>query len=78
MPIFLWHQTVLALAVLAVLPLGGPPGLVGVPAGLGWLAQRLAWLPFLAVLLALLGRLSAAGVPAAPGRRPAGAVSRPG
>jgi peptidoglycan/LPS O-acetylase OafA/YrhL len=60
MPIFLWHQTALTLAALAVLPLGGPPGLVGVPSDLGWVAQRLVWLPVLAALLALLGKLSVA------------------
>ncbi len=73
MPIFLWHQTVLTLTALAVLALDGPPGLVGVPSDLGWVAQRVAWLPLLAVLLALIGKLSAAvAFMVAPARWPAG------
>ncbi|MET9067684.1 acyltransferase family protein [Streptosporangium sandarakinum] len=54
MTVFLWHQTVLAAAALVALRLGGLPGLVEAPTGPAWLAHRLAWLPVLAALLALV------------------------
>ncbi|GAA3446097.1 acyltransferase family protein [Planomonospora venezuelensis] len=53
MTIFLWHLTVAAVAVLAVLRFGAVPGLLGPPAQPVWLLHRLAWVPVFAVLLAL-------------------------
>ncbi|WP_309059254.1 acyltransferase [Streptomyces sp.] len=53
MTVFLWHQTAL-MAVTATGLLAGPlPGLHTVPDGLGWVAARLAWLPVLALALAV-------------------------
>jgi hypothetical protein len=53
MTVFLWHQSVLLLAVLAGRAAGDPlPGLVGTPDGLGWVAARAALLPVLAAALA--------------------------
>ncbi|MEQ4305996.1 acyltransferase family protein [Plantactinospora sp. B6F1] len=63
MSVYLWHQSTLlgvtALAALAVrLADAGPvPGLHTAPAGSGWVAARLVWLPLLVlVLYVLVGR----------------------
>ena len=54
LPIFLSHQSVLiAVAATASAILGRPaPGLLTAPADPWWIMQRLAWLPFLALVLA--------------------------
>jgi hypothetical protein len=54
LPIFLGHQSVLiAVAATASAIAGQPaPGLLTVPADPWWIMQRVAWLPFLALVLA--------------------------
>ncbi|MEF9905313.1 acyltransferase family protein [Streptomyces sp. P9-A2] len=53
MTVFLWHQTALMGTTATGLLAGRLPGLHTVPDGLGWVAARLAWLPVLAVALAV-------------------------
>ncbi|WSD11479.1 acyltransferase [Streptomyces hirsutus] len=53
MTVFLWHQTALMATTATALLLGRLPGLHTAPDGLGWVAARLAWLPVLAVALAV-------------------------
>ncbi|WP_068922945.1 acyltransferase family protein [Planobispora rosea] len=53
MTIFLWHLTAAAVTALAALRFGAVPGLLTPPARLGWLPDRLVWLPVFAALLAL-------------------------
>ncbi|WP_197093884.1 hypothetical protein [Nonomuraea sp. SBT364] len=46
MTVFLWHQTAMIAVTAVTLPVGAAlPGLHTVPAGLGWVGARLAWLP---------------------------------
>ncbi|MEV4639548.1 acyltransferase family protein [Actinoplanes sp. NPDC049548] len=60
-PVYLWHQSLLLTA--AALVGTRIPGLVGQPDGTAWVAARLAWLPVLALGLAVLirGRRHARG-----------------
>ncbi len=58
MTIFCWHQTALFLTALAGSLLGHLPGLTTAPDSLGWVAARLAWLPLIAGVLALLARFT--------------------
>ena len=52
MTLFLWHQTAF-IAVTAAGTLGGPvPGLLTAPASATWIAERIAWLPAFAAVLA--------------------------
>jgi hypothetical protein len=52
MTLFLWHQTAF-IAVTAAGMLGGRvPGLLTAPAGAPWIAERIAWLPVFAAMLA--------------------------
>ena len=55
LPIYLGHQSVLVITTAAATALlGAPaPGLLTAPAGPVWVVQRLAWLPLLAVILAV-------------------------
>lgn len=58
LPIFLLHQSALVAVVLFGWSVGSLPGLHDAPAGLGWVAVRLVWLPvFGLVLLPLLAGL---------------------
>jgi hypothetical protein len=61
LPVFLLHQSALAVVTLVAGAFGVLPGLHTAPDHPGWLLARLAWLPVLAAvltaLLALLGRL---------------------
>ncbi|MFD2765997.1 acyltransferase family protein [Micromonospora eburnea] len=53
--IYLWHQPVLVAVTALTARLGRPlPGLHTAPAGLGWVAARLCWLPLFALVLAAL------------------------
>jgi hypothetical protein len=54
MTLFLWHQTAFIAVTAAGLPAGRVPGLLTAPAGPGWIAGRLAWLPAFAAVLAAL------------------------
>ncbi|MER7206310.1 hypothetical protein [Streptosporangium sp. NPDC000239] len=59
MAVFLWHQAVPTVAVLATLRLGPGevPGLLGPVGGPSWVLFRPAWLPvFAALCLALAAR----------------------
>ncbi|CAL9526073.1 hypothetical protein SUDANB15_03925 [Streptomyces sp. enrichment culture] len=53
MTVFLWHQTALMATTATGLLAGRLPGLHTVPDDLGWVAARLAWLPVLALALAV-------------------------
>jgi hypothetical protein len=53
MTLFLWHQTAFIAVTAAGLLIGRPPGLLTAPANLSWVVERLAWLPFFAVVLFL-------------------------
>jgi hypothetical protein len=63
-PVYLWHQSVL-LAVAGAAALVNPamPGLLTVPDDVAWAGQRLAWLPVLAVVLAVVIRARHHGEP---------------
>ncbi|HEV8567083.1 MAG TPA: acyltransferase [Actinoplanes sp.] len=52
LPIYLKHQSVLILVAAAAALIGPAPGLLTAPDGPVWVAQRLAWLPVFAVVLA--------------------------
>jgi peptidoglycan/LPS O-acetylase OafA/YrhL len=52
--VFLWHQTALLVVTLGTRPLGTLAGLHTTPDSLMWIAQRLAWLPLIAIVLGLL------------------------
>ena len=52
MTLFLWHQTAFIAVTSAALPAGRVPGLLTAPAGATWIAERVAWLPAFAVVLA--------------------------
>jgi peptidoglycan/LPS O-acetylase OafA/YrhL len=52
--VFLWHQTSLLIVTLGTRPLGTLAGLHTTPDSLMWIAQRLAWLPLIAIVLGLL------------------------
>ncbi|MFD0889201.1 hypothetical protein ACFQ08_32100, partial [Streptosporangium algeriense] len=56
MTIFLWHQAVPTVAVLAALRFGSGevPGLLGLPDGLSWLLSRLAWIAVFTPVLCLV------------------------
>ncbi|WP_437097089.1 acyltransferase family protein [Streptomyces sp. enrichment culture] len=53
MTVFLWHQTALMATTATGLLAGHLPGLHTRPDDLGWVAARLAWLPVLALALAV-------------------------
>jgi hypothetical protein len=48
---FLWHQSALLVVSLSTRPLGTLAGLHTTPDSLVWIAQRLAWLPLIAIVL---------------------------
>ncbi|MGP4103231.1 acyltransferase family protein [Nonomuraea sp. KM90] len=50
-PLYLWHQTALALISLATVRLGPISGLTSQPTGAAWLTLRLAWMPVCATVL---------------------------
>jgi Acyltransferase family len=54
MTLFLWHQTAFLAVTMAGLLAGRLPGLHTAPAGPAWIAERLAWLPVFAAMLAVL------------------------
>ncbi|RJL31676.1 acyltransferase family protein [Bailinhaonella thermotolerans] len=58
MPVFLWHQSVLVLAVLVTLPGAPLPGLHAAPDSPDWIAARLALLPVFALGLAAVAAVS--------------------
>ncbi|MGX1543236.1 acyltransferase family protein [Streptomyces adustus] len=53
MTVFLWHQTALMATTATALTVGRLPGLHTLPDGPVWVAARLAWLPVLALALAV-------------------------
>ncbi|MEU3456780.1 acyltransferase family protein [Micromonospora sp. NPDC006766] len=70
MGIYLWHQPVLVTVTALAVHLGRAlPGLHTAPAGLGWLAARICWLPLFTLVLAVL---------VTPRRGPVGSSSRAG
>jgi len=54
MTLFLWHQTAFLAVTTAGLAAGRLPGLHTPPVSVTWIAQRLAWLPAFAAVLAVL------------------------
>src|SRR5690348_400933 len=54
MTLFLWHQTAFLAVTMGGLLIGRLPGLHTAPAGPWWVAERLAWLPVFAAMLAVL------------------------
>jgi fucose 4-O-acetylase-like acetyltransferase len=54
MTLFLWHQTAFLAVTMGGALIGRLPGLHTAPAGYLWVAERLAWLPVFAVVLAVL------------------------
>ncbi|WP_305786504.1 acyltransferase family protein [Symbioplanes lichenis] len=52
LPVYLWHQSVLLVTAGAAVALG-LPGMIGTPGDTSWVAWRVAWLPVLAVVLAV-------------------------
>ncbi len=54
MTLFLWHQTAFLAVTMAGLVLGRLPGLHTAPSSAWWVAERLAWLPAFAAVLAVL------------------------
>jgi len=71
MTLFLWSQTAFLIVTMAGLLLGRLPGLHTAPASAGWIADRIAWLPAFAVVLAVLW-LAFHRFERAPRRRPRG------
>ncbi len=53
MTLFLWHQTSMLAVTMTGLPAGRLPGLNTAPASGWWIAERLAWLPAFAAVLAI-------------------------
>jgi hypothetical protein len=54
MTLFLWHQTAFITVTMLGSLFGRLPGLHTAPSSLAWVAERLAWLPAFAVVLATL------------------------
>lgn len=54
MTLYLWHQTAFLAVTMAGLAIGRLPGLLTAPASALWVAERLAWLPAFAAVLAVL------------------------
>jgi hypothetical protein len=54
MTLYLWHQTAFLAVTTAGLAIGRLPGLLTAPSSAAWVAQRLAWLPAFAAVLAVL------------------------
>jgi len=54
MTLFLWHQTALLAVTMGGLLIGRLPGLHTAPSSPLWVAERLAWLPAFAAMLAIL------------------------
>lgn len=58
MTILCWHQTAMLTAAVPAAFLGTVPGLTVVPDTLGWILERLAWMPLFAVALVLIARVT--------------------
>jgi len=54
MTLYLWHQTAFLAVTMAGLAIGRLPGLLTAPTSALWVAERLAWLPAFAAVLAVL------------------------
>jgi hypothetical protein len=52
MTLFLWHQTAFVAVSSLGLLAGRPRGLLTAPVSVAWVAERLAWLPVFATVLA--------------------------
>lgn len=82
MTLFLWHQTAFVAVCAAGLLAGRVPGLLTAPAGPSWIAERLAWLPAFAAVLAAAWLVLRRTERARPGTRrwpprPRGRYARP-
>jgi fucose 4-O-acetylase-like acetyltransferase len=71
MTLFLWHQTAFLGVTMGGLLLGRLPGLHTAPSGPLWVAERLAWLPVFAAMLAVLWAVFHRAERAPRGKRPA-------
>jgi len=54
MTLFLWSQTAFLIVTMAGLLIGRLPGLHTAPTSAAWIAERIAWLPAFAAVLAVL------------------------
>jgi len=54
MTLFIWHQTAFIVITMVGLLICCPKGLLAAPTSLAWVADRFAWLPVFAVVLAVL------------------------
>ena len=71
MTLFLWHQTAFLAVTMGGLLIGRLPGLHTAPSGPLWVAERLAWLPVFAAMLAVLWAVFHRAERAPRGKRPA-------
>jgi hypothetical protein len=73
MTLFLWHQTAFLAVTAAGLLVGRLPGLHTAPTSAVWVAERIAWLPVFAMVLAVLVTVfrRAERAPRQPDRAPA-------
>src|SRR5215469_9899212 len=71
MTLFLWHQTAFLAVTMGGLLIGRLPGLHTAPVHYLWVAERLAWLPAFAAMLAVLWALFHRAERAPRGKRPA-------
>jgi hypothetical protein len=54
MTLYLWHQTAFLAVTMTGRAIGRLPGLLTAPSSTLWIAERLAWLPAFAAVLAVL------------------------
>src|SRR5262250_1908568 len=73
MTLFLWHQTAFLAVTMGGWLIGRLPGLHTAPSSLLWVAERLAWLPAFAAMLAVLWAVFHRAERAPRGKRPAAA-----
>jgi hypothetical protein len=71
MTLFLWHQTAFLAVTMGGLLIGRIPGLHTAPTSPLWVAERLAWLPVFAAMLAVLWAVFHRAERAPRGKRPA-------
>ena len=79
MTLFLWHQTAFVAVTMGALVIGRLPGLHTAPDSAMWVAERIAWLPVFAAVLAVLWLVFRRGERApVRRRRPAAGACQPG
>ena len=76
MTLFLWHQTAFLAVTMGGLLIGRLPGLHTAPTSPWWVAERLAWLPVFAAMLAVLWAVFHRAERPPRTKRPAARVSR--